>query len=33
VDYITDQLLDGGDLSMPPAPGMDEEAPVVEEAG
>ena len=33
VDYITDQLLDAGDLDAPPAIGEDEAAPAVVEAG
>lgn len=33
VDYITDRLIDGGDLSSPPAPGDSESEPVVTAAG
>lgn len=33
LDYITDQLLDRGDLSAPPPAGTEQEAPAVEEAG
>jgi tRNA-dihydrouridine synthase 3 len=33
IDYITDRLLDGGDLDMPPEPGGTHDDPVVVEAG
>jgi tRNA-dihydrouridine synthase 3 len=33
IDYITDQLVDGGDLTGPPPIGTDEEQPQVVEAG
>jgi hypothetical protein len=33
VDYITDQLIDGGDLSAPPAPGETESEPAMTTAG
>jgi tRNA-dihydrouridine synthase 3 len=33
IDYITDQLLDGGDLDDPPEPGGTHDDPVVVEAG
>jgi tRNA-dihydrouridine synthase 3 len=33
IDYITDQLIDGGDLASPPAPGETESEPAVTAAG
>ncbi len=33
VDYITDQLLEGGDFARPPEPGTDQVEPVMVEAG
>jgi tRNA-dihydrouridine synthase 3 len=33
IDYITDQLLDRGELTDPPAPGLEEDRPAVAEAG
>lgn len=33
VDYITDELIDGGNLSAPPAPGDSESEPIVTAAG
>jgi len=33
IDYITDQLLDGGDLAEPPPAGIEEDRPAIVEAG